>query len=57
MVSLEDTVHARIKRVILDSRTTIKQFVHNSCESALTAAEKTVANAKASTEKARKKSK
>jgi hypothetical protein len=57
MVSLEDTVHARIKRVIIDSGTTIKQFVHNSCESALTAAEKTVATAKASTEKARKKSK
>lgn len=51
MVSLEHTVHGRIKRVILDSGLTIKQFVHNACEDALKVTEEAVTKAKKATDR------
>lgn len=49
-INLHDSLHARIKHVIIDSGITLKQFVHNSIESAVSSAEETISKAKKSTE-------
>jgi len=56
-INLHDSLHARVKRVIVDSGLTLKQFVHNSIETAVTAAEEAVAKAKKSAEEKAKKAK
>jgi hypothetical protein len=55
-VNIHDTMHSRIKRLLADTGGTIGQFVHNACDTALSAAEEQVAKAKASV-KAKAKSK
>lgn len=45
-LTIDGSIHARLKRLAQDSGITLKQFVHNTFEDALTAAEKKVADAK-----------